>query len=48
MQIVVVNERDAAGEQRIGRPLVDLLEVMFARFVGGMCFAGEDDLDRPA
>ena len=48
VQIVVVDERDAAGEHRIGRALVDLLEVMFARFVRGMRFAGEDDLDRPA
>ena len=48
VQVVVVDERDPPGEHRIGRAPVDLLQVMFARFVGGMRLAGEDDLNGPA
>ena len=47
MQIVVVDERDAAAEHRIDRAAVDLLQVVLADLVGRMRLAGEDDLHRP-
>ena len=47
MQVVVVDERDAAAEQRIERAPVDALQVVLADVVGGMRLAGEDDLHRP-
>ena len=48
VQVVVVDEGDAAAEQRIERALVDALQVVLADVVGGMRLAGEDDLDRPS
>ena len=48
MQVVVVDERDAAAELRIERALVDALQVMLADVVGGMRLAGEHDLHGPA
>ena len=48
VQIVVVDERDAAAEHRIERAPVDLLQMMFADVVGRMRLAGEDDLHRAA
>ena len=47
MQIVVVDERDAAGEHRVGGALVDLLQVMLSGLIGRVRLAGEDDLHRP-
>ena len=47
MQVVVVDEGDAAAERRIDRAAVDLLQVMLAGLVGRMRLAGEDDLHRP-
>ena len=48
MQVVVVDEGDAAAEHRIDGAAVDLLEVVLAGLVGRMRLAGEDDLHRPA
>ena len=48
VQVVVVDERDAAAELRIERVPEHRLKMMLARFVGRMRFAGEDELDRPA
>ena len=48
MQIVVVDEGDAAAEQRIERALVDALQVVLADVVGRMRLAGEDDLHGPS
>ena len=48
MEIVVVDERDPAGEHRIGGAAVDLLQVVLAGLVGGMRLAGKHDLHRPA
>ena len=48
VQVVVVDERDAAAEQRIERASVDALQMMLADVVGRVRLAGEDDLHRPA
>ena len=48
VQIVVVDERDAAAEQRIERALVDALQMVLADVVGRVRLAGEDDLHRAA
>ena len=48
MQVVVVDERDAAAEQRIERALVDALQMMLADVVGRVRLAREDDLHRAA
>ena len=48
VQVVVVDERDAAAEHRIERAPVDALQVMLADVVGRMRLAGEDDLHRPS
>ena len=48
MQVVVVDERDAAAERRIDGAAVDLLQVVLAGLVGGMRLAGEHDLHRAA
>jgi hypothetical protein len=47
VEVVIVDERHAAGEQRIDGVLVDALKVMFADVVRGVGLAGEDDLDGP-
>ena len=48
VQVVVVDEGDAAAELRIDGVAVDLLEVVLARLVGGVRLSGEDDLHGPA
>src|SRR4029079_17497961 len=42
VEVVVIDERDAAAELRIERALVHALEMVFAHFVGWMRLAGED------
>ena len=46
MQVVVLDERDAARKRRIQRPPVDALQMMLAGVVGRMCLAREHDLHR--
>ena len=46
VQVVVVDEGDAAAEQRIERAPVDVLQMVLAEIVGRMRLAGEDDLHR--
>ena len=48
MEIVVVDERDAAAEERLDGAAVDALQVVLADVVGRVRLAREDDLDRPA
>ena len=48
MQVVVVDEGDAPAELRIKRLTIHALEMMLADLVGGMRFAGEDDLHGPS
>ena len=48
VQIVVVDECDAAAINRIDCVPIDLLQVMFAGIVGRMRLAGEDDLHVPS
>ena len=48
MEVIVVDEGDAAGELRIDGAAIDLLDVVLAGFVGGMSLAGEDELHGPA
>ena len=46
MEVVVVDEGDAAAEHRIDGAAVDVLQHPLAAVVGGMGLAGEDDLHR--
>ncbi len=48
MEIVVVDEGDAAAERGVDRPPVNLLQVVLAGLVGRVGLAGEDDLHRAA
>ena len=47
VQVVVVDEGDAAAELRIQGLPIHPLKMMLADVVGGMRLAGEDDLHRP-
>ena len=48
VQVVVVDERDAAAEPRIERVAEDVLQMMLAGFVGRVRLAGEHELHGPA
>ena len=48
VQIVVVDEGDAAAVDRVDRVAVNLLQMMLARIVGGMGLAREHNLHVPA
>ena len=46
VDVVVLDEDDAAGEARVVPQVGDLLDQLLARLVGRMGLAGEDDLHR--
>ena len=46
MHAVVFNERDASFEARVTRELINVLQHLLARIVGGVRLAGKNDLHR--
>ena len=48
VQVVVLDEGDAPGKDRVERATENALQVVLAGVVGRMGLAGKDDLHRPA